>query len=1198
MLSDFNLIRSFFSVLTDAQSKGIVRRLISYHEDAQNDLNHRNRYVYNRVGDFPIVHLKKTELKRNLVRSSSVRIAPPSKQNFNREARAAILRSNSFQLSTLANKVIPVKMRAQDSHSIITNHEPIIFNEVSHSTNNALEDLEKNCRKRINIEELCLDKTKRVCPIPISDSSEVTPPVVDISSIQSQKRAREPTTPEHSSTDSPISQQVKRLRIKNNALFSSLSSSHHELIPKKNVVQTQQQQTRKNIPVAVVEKRQTENTVSILKNGEVNPSSPSKIQQTSVKKLRLFNVAPKQPPPGFRSKSRNFNDDEDDDEFKINFVKPKEKPSNIDVDANQSIEKEKLSRMLHCLGDGLSGTTTEYTRDTVDSQKTPECSKKKAVTFSPVVSLVSFMGTTTTATLATSSITSESLPKPTEVIASSNSSEKQNVNEASIQTVCEPSDKQIEKTTTTVSSVITTTPIAVTEKLLEKPIGTSFALLTPSSTLVSNSIASQPATTLPSLDASKSLINFSPAPVSKDSLKDSTTQQFNPITTTGSVPVLGGFSFSASRDPKIASSTGFQLNQTSTTSSITSTVVNVSSESTKSTLNPPSFQFGAPITVTTSPPSFFTTSTAALTTTISALPAVTFSFSKPNAEQKSPVTEISPSSALPTNNTAKTSFSFGQTNNKPETTQSSGVGFSFGAPTFTAAPLATSASTNFTFNNAEKTTASSTTGGFSFGNSTTTAKIPSPSSTGMFGLQSNDPATTSTSHNMFQSPLTATTSPPKGSIFSRLTDKVPEMNTNNNTPGSFTFGAMNKNNTTSFGLESSIKQPEVKTFNFGGDKKAENVPTFGINTQNNETSKSQGLPGFSFNAQPKLAESKPTFGFGNDKPSEKASFAFGAPNKTVEVKPTFNFASNTTEQKQETPVAFSFAGSKHLVDNKIDNQAKPNLFGALSGSSSNIFGAVTKQDATTPFGSASQTPTFGQPVAATFNTPSTTTVFGTISQQNPPAFGANNNTSAGGMLFGNNNPPTFNQSQGAFGQVNTSNNNGGVFGFNQTNKNELNVQSPQSAPVTGMFNFASSATTNNNQQPTTVFGGDTAGQNVSASFNFKAPSATATPNNSSTNMFGSNQNNASAFQFNPNVTNVSASFTFSPPSASTANAQPPAFNFNPPQSAPAVPTGAFNFQAQNQQQLMPVGNQGGMFNIGVGGGQQKRPFRQATRRLK
>lgn len=1101
-------------------------------------------------------------------------------------------------------------MRAHDSHSIITNHEPILFNEVSHSSNNALEDLEKNCRKRINIEELCMDKTKRVCSVPPSDSlPEIPPPVVDISSSQSGKRAREPSSPEKSTTDSPIAQQVKRLRIRHNALFSSLSSSHHELIPKKNMVQTQQL-SKKTVPM-VVEKRQPDKTVSVLSPSVPRVESPAVInQQSSVKKLRLFNVAAKQPPPSFRSKFRNFNDDDDDDEFKINFVKPKEKPSNIDVDANQSIEKEKLSRMLHCLGDGLSGTTTEYTRDTVDSQNNLENSKKKSVTFSPAVN---FLGSTETSAPNSSSITSESLLKPTDIISSSNAGEKQNVIESSIQTIRNPSDKQTEKEATTVSSVITASNISA-EKLNEKPAGISFVYNTPS-TAVSTTVASPPKTTLPTLDPSKSLISFSPAPALKDT-QASAAPTIKPTTTTGALPVLGGFSFSAPKDPRIASLSGFQSNTPATTS--LAPVVNASSDSLKTTSasNPTSFQFGGSSIATTSPPSFFTTSTAAITTTTSALPAATFNFTKPSIEQKSPITESSSTLALPANNTTKLSFAFGQTNNKPETTQSSGVGFSFGSSTFSAAPLPATTGTSFSFNNAEKTAASSTQGGFSFGNST--AKIPSP--TGIFGQQSNDPNTVapSTGINMFQSSATPTTtsnssltggigsSPKGGGIFSRLGDKAPEMNTNNNNAaaGSFAFGAINKNTTTSFGLESG-KQPEVKTFSFGGEKKAESVPSFGI-TPNNDSSKTPGLPGFSFNVQPKLPENKSTFAFGGDKQADKPSFAFGAATKTAEVKPSFSFGSNVTEQKQEAPVAFSFGGSKPQSDNKIDNHPKPNLFGANSASSANIFGAVTKQDASLPFGSTSQTSTFGHVATGTFN-PSTTPVFGASSQQNPPAFGAAANTTSGAMLFGNNNPPAFNQSQSGFGQSNPSASSG-TFGFNQANKNDLNVQTPQSAPATGIFSFGGSATPTNNQQPTNVFGGANTGQNVSASFSFKSPSGVTANNNASTNMFGSNQNNASAFPFNQNVTNASASFTFSPPSASVANTQSSAFNFNPaavPQSAPAAPTGAFNFQVQqNQQQqgpMMPVANSGGMggmFNIGVGGGQQKRPFRQATRRLK
>lgn len=1154
-------------------------------------MNHRNRYVYNRVGDFPIVHLKKTELKRNLVRSSSVRIAPPNKFNYNRDARAAILRSNSFQLgngllSSMSPRVAPVKMRTPESHQIITNHEPIMFNETPHSTNNALEDLEKNCRKRINIEELCMDKSKRICALPGSEPlSETLPPVVDVSSMQSQpyKRAREPISPDKagtSVTDSPISQQVKRLKIKNNAYLSSLSSSHHELIPKKNFVRPTILRTSQQ-----VEKRPTEEKSMPSPITRFEPAKPSTTPPTAVKKLRLFNVDATQPPPSFRAKFRNFNDDDDDDEFKINFVKPKEKPSNVDDTAIRNIEREKLSRMLHSVGDGLNRTTTEYTSDTIDAPK-----PGKKVTFSPEVSLKSFGGTATTASLfplSSSTSTDSVVPKLTFEDKTENkegepekSSEKSTVKETSI------------------AFSITPVPSSVS---VTKPAGISFGIGLPSTTSTAN-VLSPPKPSLPQLDASKSLISFSPAPAQED---DSSAK---PVTS--DVPVLGGFSFSAPKDGATAlSSIQFKSPTTTTVASTTTTESSLPAPTTSA----PSFQFGTSSVPTTSAPSFFAPATVATTTTTSSLPPTTFSFGKPTTDLKTATAENASNSSLPATTTTQSTFSFGQPS-KPETTQSSGVGFSFGSSTFSAAPTTTAPSSGFSFGNTDKPASTTAAiGGFSFGNS---AAKPAAPSTGMFGMPSADstqtPAATP-SLNMFQNavPSTNATSPPKpGGIFSRLSDKVSDTATASNpsmpTAGSFQFGGLNKNPTPTFGLDANkpASQSEVKPFSFGGDKQPDALPSFGAPLGGTDTSKPQSLSGFSFNAQPKAAENKSTFSFGADKTAEKSTFSFGGSVKTAEVKPTFNFGGSTTTEKQETPGTFSFGGAKPIVENKIDGQAKPSIFGSNTANTPSIFGSASKPEATPTFGAAAQTTTFGQ---SSFNPSSTTPVFGASSQPNPPAFGAASPPS-GGMLFGNsNNPPSFNQSQG-FGQANSaSTNNNAVFSFNQASKNDLNVQSSQNAPSAGgIFSFGGPTAPTNAQQPSNVFGSGNSGQNVSASFSFKPSTGAVTANNSSSNMFGSTQNNGSAFQFGQNITNASASFTFSPPSASSANSQSSGFNFNVPQTAPVMPTGgAFNFQGaqqvQQQQQpgaMMPGGNQGGMFNIGVGGGQQKRPFRQAARRLK
>jgi len=156
-----------------------------------------------------------------------------------------------------------------------------------------------------------------------------------------------------------------------------------------------------------------------------------------------------------------------------------------------------------------------------------------------------------------------------------------------------------------------------------------------------------------------------------------------------------------------------------------------------------------------------------------------------------------------------------------------------------------------------------------------------------------------------------------------------------------------------------------------------------------------------------------------------------------------------------------------------------------------------------------------------------------------------------------------------------------------------------------MFNFGSQqATQAVSPQSQNVFGGNP-GQNVSASFTFKPSTGAVVNNNSAPSVFGQNMNPSSnvppAYQFGNQLgNNVSTSFTFGGSSANSAQQNAPqstGFNFNGPQTAP-VSAGAFNFQA-SQPLLTPQPAGGGLFNIGTGGNQQqRRPIRQATRRMK
>lgn len=390
-----------------------MSRLVKYYD--QSNEPEKSRTVYNKFGDFPIVQLKKTELKRPLIRSSSVRIAPPNKTVMNPNLRAAIMRSSSFQLNSGLPKIVPTKMRARDdSHKIITNHEPITDPNYPVSSKSVLDALEKNCRKRINNEELILDRSKKVCapiiPDIVDSSKEFTP----ISSIppQSAKRIREEEkSPDRNSysrsiLDSTNNQQSKRVKTRNNALLSSLSSSHYELpaINNSTFHNNSKISTAITIPVTpkVVVPLKQQKEVEII-NEEVNKVkivdtkvTELKEVEQPVKKLQLFNTRPDPNAAINRAKLRALDsnvDEDDDDESKIRFIKPKEKVLE-NYEAINYVEKDKLNKMLKGLSQGIKlpiKDSQESSRDTIDSKISTE--KQPAAS-------ISFTTSTTSSTIA------------------------------------------------------------------------------------------------------------------------------------------------------------------------------------------------------------------------------------------------------------------------------------------------------------------------------------------------------------------------------------------------------------------------------------------------------------------------------------------------------------------------------------------------------------------------------------------------------------------------------------------------------------------------------------------------------------------------------------------------------------------------------------------------------------------------------
>lgn len=129
----------------------------------------RSRVTYNRAGDFPIVHLiKHAPPKVQTMKPSSIRIAPPNKTVFNKNFRASVMnQSQLFQ--PVSNPNLPnqsglTMMRKSASQKALNEPlSPHINEIVDYGANRSVLDaLKEVSRKRINSEEMELDRTKKM----------------------------------------------------------------------------------------------------------------------------------------------------------------------------------------------------------------------------------------------------------------------------------------------------------------------------------------------------------------------------------------------------------------------------------------------------------------------------------------------------------------------------------------------------------------------------------------------------------------------------------------------------------------------------------------------------------------------------------------------------------------------------------------------------------------------------------------------------------------------------------------------------------------------------------------------------------------------------------------------------------------------------------------------------------------------------
>uniref|UniRef100_A0A182N6G7 Uncharacterized protein n=1 Tax=Anopheles dirus TaxID=7168 RepID=A0A182N6G7_9DIPT len=272
-------------VLSDAQSPGLVNRLVRYYDHSQNQTMNRSQSlssVYNKPGQFPLVHLRKQEQLRYGGNSAAsrrkgyfnmVRIAPPEKSLFPTNKRSSILRSSSMLLPTAVGSGEPSSVTLNGDQTTLfaggrglstqqngaggdagnDGGETDVENRVitpcaeleATPTRSVLDALKEISRKRINSEELDADRIKKQCQeLSELDAAGSGPPsstaAVAIGTHGlATKRSREQAAgsspsspPEHGlsiglggrAADERQAQK-KRLCVKNNDILSSLSSS-------------------------------------------------------------------------------------------------------------------------------------------------------------------------------------------------------------------------------------------------------------------------------------------------------------------------------------------------------------------------------------------------------------------------------------------------------------------------------------------------------------------------------------------------------------------------------------------------------------------------------------------------------------------------------------------------------------------------------------------------------------------------------------------------------------------------------------------------------------------------------------------------------------------------------------------------------------------------------------------------------------
>lgn len=968
----------------DIHSNGLASRIVKYHDNsARLNRSQSMTSLYNKPGQFPVVHLKKCEQQYKAQKTktlSMTRIAAPEKSVFHGNTLSSILRSGSIVGLQKSDEEI-----SRENRPIL--HPPATENEMA-PTRSVLEVLKEISRKRINSDELDgTELTKKQCK---EQEQETT----SIAGQRTQSKRQREITNSNSTYNTQISpeQQVikKRMCNYNNDILSSLSSSMASVAKRKmcdmqsskrlasdisssfsNLEKTrnekqpcigdsEEQQSATNTKYATTLSSHPSAPIQNIVNcdeditrngvGVVTRRASEPILTNTKPKLTLFNKNYDEEP---LVKNDQIEFKEDGDLRGIQFVKPK-KSSSISSGGTLLMEKTKKSKLALMLS-GLKGELDEEDEvDAVVSKKNEQKPAENATSIqqssisNTVTSdILSSTTTTTTTTTASVALTAPITTNKPVVEDSANKPVATNTGfqlTSSTITSTNSTVKEIptQNTAQNLTQVVTTTIPQLSNISTSKPTvgGFSFGLTNPTKTLTTTPTTSTlnlsgPPSTVSSATNSLTLTTSTSKPLVPDTNSNAVLKPYTLSTPTTQTPMSSAPSFSfgapttltntitSTTQPQAISTFGSPISKTNpATLSSASTVFGQSSGSSQ-----PSFSFGSLTAAKITTTNILTTQTVT--------PAAVVSFGQPNSNTLPQPTTIS------TSTSSTVAFAFGA---KPSTDASKSV---FGN-------IAPSTQTPITSNTS-----------FSFSTTKTTINPTNTSSAFTFGAGTPAPAS-NTAPTLFGAPAVAV---------------VPAASVNSNPTNVFgSTPSLKPSNTFTFGTPAPSAAPaptQNNTFSFSSSEKTTVVPAA-----------TNSVGGFSFNNPPVNFTPVPDFGT--------------AVPAVADPKPVFNFGSSTTNNTNtDKPVVFG--SSSNIFGTPAKPQSSAFTFGGGSSSNTgtstpNLFGSAQASNNLIPSAATGSNSIFAAPTTAIAQPQqqSTTFNFGSSSNTIKPEA----NKPAGGFVFG------------------------------------------------------------------------------------------------------------------------------------------------------------------------------------------------------